>query len=144
MEVVRLGSCANPQVVEEGGRPLPACRPEDQYLFGVDTLPGEDREEKEARLMRAIQLCWACPIRDRCLQDALDRDDRGMIRGGRGIMPKTSGPIQVREVEDLSFAPYRGDEIYARARQARQARRAPRPAPKRRRGARVDGVGCAA
>jgi len=38
--------------------------------------------DSPSREKRAVAVCARCPVRDECLDDAVDRDDRHGIRGG--------------------------------------------------------------
>ncbi|MBB4931798.1 WhiB family redox-sensing transcriptional regulator [Lipingzhangella halophila] len=56
------------------------CRGEDLTLFfGPD---GERQPEREARELKAKEICSQCPVRTLCRDDAIARKDLWGVRGG--------------------------------------------------------------
>lgn len=51
---------------------------------------GETRRQRAARERRAIAVCADCPVRADCLADAVGRDERYGIWGGRAFDERTS------------------------------------------------------
>lgn len=51
--------------------------------------------EDRPRWPDAVRLCLACPVRERCLEDAVRQGDNGVIRGGMLLVGSARGPNQV-------------------------------------------------
>ena len=59
-----------------------ACGGTDPHLwFGPDDEPALEQRTREAR---AIDICRPCPVRLRCLDDALAEPSQRGVRGGMG------------------------------------------------------------
>ncbi|GAB2468524.1 hypothetical protein GCM10027187_40910 [Streptosporangium sandarakinum] len=59
------------------------CRGIDHYVFANDTEPLPDgRPRPPYDDEEAKRYCRRCPVRERCLKDALDRRDFHLTRGG--------------------------------------------------------------
>jgi hypothetical protein len=65
------------------------CTPEDtEAMFSISL-----REQRDA----AAEICTGCPVRDRCLAEALDRDEQFGVWGG---VP--AGTAEFRHLRDAS------------------------------------------
>lgn len=51
---------------------------------------GETRRQRSARERRAVAICADCPVRGDCLADAVSRNERYGIWGGRAFDERTS------------------------------------------------------
>lgn len=81
---------------EDGWQAEAACRGRDATLF-FSPATGELKEEKLAREARAKVICRECPVRNQCLEFALDTREPYGIWGGlnelerRRLMAKRAG-----------------------------------------------------
>ena len=80
MELVRTG-LGKRSGTERSWRDLAACSGDMGTLF-YPPVRSERRSVKAARETRAKQVCAACPVRDRCLEQALNVGERYGIWGG--------------------------------------------------------------
>jgi WhiB family redox-sensing transcriptional regulator len=62
------------------GASTAACRGQDlELFFGPD---GERGEARDIRETEAKQVCGRCPVREACLEDAMEHHDRHGVFGG--------------------------------------------------------------
>lgn len=59
-----------------------SCGPETMPLFYPPVGARESKQDKLVREAKAKDVCRTCPIKQRCLEDALDRDENEGIWGG--------------------------------------------------------------
>ncbi len=68
-------------IVHESWHLKASCRGPESTLFFPPSLP-ERREEREAREIKAKEICIACPVQRECLEFALRvREPHGISRG---------------------------------------------------------------
>lgn len=93
---MRTDTVRNLYETEDGWQAQAACRGRDATLF-FPPATGELKEDKLAREARAKAICRECPVRNECLDFALDTREPYGIWGGlnelerRRLMAKRAG-----------------------------------------------------
>lgn len=65
---------------DDDWKPRAACRGADPHLFHPDYASAA--AERDAQSAPALAICARCPVRQECLDDALDVEDKDLGFGG--------------------------------------------------------------
>lgn len=84
---------ADPRRVDRpAGDPVATAQPDRWWQLAA--CVGHDPEwwsDDSGRRAQAVEICISCPVRGRCLADAVDRRDVGVVRGGALLSPARDG-----------------------------------------------------
>lgn len=94
------------------------------------TTAGPRQVQQRELNARAVSICRSCPVQQECLDDAIDRGDVGVIRGGVALLVKGPKALEMRSCNcGTEFVPVNtahihcGEACSARAKRERDRNR---------------------